>query len=70
MFNTTRLDDRLNTGLIAIALGTLVGLAAHTGWNELAPTSGRPTMAQATQPAAVTQVATTAVVAAATRRAG
>jgi len=51
MFNTTRLDDRLNTGLIAIALATLVGFAAHGAWNEIGSSASQPVIAQATGPA-------------------
>jgi hypothetical protein len=60
MFKTTRLDDRLNTGLIAIVLGTLVGLAAHGAWNEIGTDDGQPVVAQASSPAAVNEAAFTA----------
>jgi len=71
MFNTTRLDDRLNTGLITIALATLVGFAAHAAWNEVAPETGRPVMAQATQAVVVHTAANGyATATAGSRRAG
>jgi hypothetical protein len=51
MFFSSRLDDRLNAGLIAIALATLVGLAAPGACQDIAPVSAQPPLsARATLP--------------------
>jgi len=70
MFNTTRLDDRLNTGLITIALATLVGFAAHGAWNEIDTDNGQPVIAQASSPVGASNAIFTANVVAASRHAG
>ena len=66
MFNTTRLDDILNTGLVAITLVTLLGVSTHGLLSS--PTPGDAIQALAQGSARTLLAATTLAVPEADRR--